>query len=102
MASFISQFDFADLDFDVALRLVLQYIHYSHHPIYFLRFMLNCFRLPGEAQKIDRILSRFANNYYLQNPTVDFANAGKGCSTLDINNFSKQMQLGPSLSPQLC
>lgn len=42
--------DFADMPFDLAIR------HF-----------LNGFRLPGEAQKIDRIMEKFAERYYLQN-----------------------------------
>ena len=39
-----------------------------------IRFYLSGFRLPGEAQKIDRIMEKFAERYTLQNPTV-FPNA---------------------------
>lgn len=42
--------DFSKLPFDLAIR------HF-----------LNGFRLPGEAQKIDRIMEKFAERYYLQN-----------------------------------
>jgi Sec7-like guanine-nucleotide exchange factor len=35
------------------------------------------FRLPGEAQKIDRIMEAFAKDYYTQNPQLTmFANSG--------------------------
>lgn len=40
-----------------------------------LRTFLAVFRLPGEAQKIDRIVMAFANQYVLDNPGI-FANAG--------------------------
>lgn len=39
-----------------------------------IRFYLSGFRLPGEAQKIDRIMEKFAERFSLQNPTV-FPNA---------------------------
>eukprot|EP01102_Stenamoeba_stenopodia_P010173 TRINITY_DN3036_c0_g1_i1.p1 TRINITY_DN3036_c0_g1~~TRINITY_DN3036_c0_g1_i1.p1 ORF type:complete len:641 (-),score=108.55 TRINITY_DN3036_c0_g1_i1:351-2273(-) len=45
--SFVGQLNFNFLDFDIALR----------------RFLYS-FRLPGEAQKIDRVLSAFAEHYY--------------------------------------
>ncbi|KAI9217590.1 Sec7 domain-containing protein, partial [Blastocladiella britannica] len=51
MRSFISSIPFADMDFSDALR------HLMAH-----------FRLPGEAQKIDRILEQFAGTYHTLNP----------------------------------
>lgn len=36
-----------------------------------LRVFLESFRLPGEAQKIDRIVQSFANRYYEQNKPID-------------------------------
>ncbi|EGC29468.1 hypothetical protein DICPUDRAFT_95946 [Dictyostelium purpureum] len=56
LESLISRFNFKDLDFDMSLRQLL----YS-------------FRLPGEAQKIDRIVQRFANQYYKDNVHIGFA-----------------------------
>eukprot|EP01119_Soliformovum_irregulare_P015397 TRINITY_DN4326_c0_g1_i1.p1 TRINITY_DN4326_c0_g1~~TRINITY_DN4326_c0_g1_i1.p1 ORF type:complete len:978 (-),score=214.86 TRINITY_DN4326_c0_g1_i1:36-2969(-) len=58
MHAFVEELDFRDLDFDIALR-----------------HLLYCFRLPGEAQKIDRILSKFASEYFNQNPGAIFGNA---------------------------
>ena len=46
MYSYIDQIDFADMDFVAALR-----------------HLLADFRLPGEAQKIDRIMEKFASRY---------------------------------------
>lgn len=38
--------------------------------------LTSCFRLPGEAQKIDRVLERFAHSYYAQNSIYgDYVNA---------------------------
>jgi brefeldin A-inhibited guanine nucleotide-exchange protein len=54
---YVEMLDFADMSFDLALR------HF-----------LAGFRLPGEAQKIDRLMEKFAERYYLQNST-EFASA---------------------------
>jgi len=48
---YVQQMDFAGLVFDNAIR-----------------YYLSGFRLPGEAQKIDRILEKFAERYSEQNP----------------------------------
>eukprot|EP01104_Vermistella_antarctica_P009523 TRINITY_DN2456_c0_g1_i3.p1 TRINITY_DN2456_c0_g1~~TRINITY_DN2456_c0_g1_i3.p1 ORF type:complete len:816 (+),score=216.67 TRINITY_DN2456_c0_g1_i3:397-2844(+) len=58
LGAFVGLMDFSSLDFDIALR----------------RFLTK-FRLPGEAQKIDRIMQKFAQAYYRDNPTNVFANA---------------------------
>jgi len=47
---YVELMDFANMEFDLAIR------HF-----------LSGFRLPGEAQKIDRIMEKFAERYYLQN-----------------------------------
>ncbi|KND04045.1 hypothetical protein, variant [Spizellomyces punctatus DAOM BR117] len=57
MHVFIDNMDFTNIDFVPALRSFLQ-----------------TFRLPGEAQKIDRIMEKFADRYYENNPDV-FAKA---------------------------
>ena len=57
MHSFVDQLDFVNMDFVSALRLFLQ-----------------CFRLPGEAQKIDRFMLKFAERY-LQGNNMTFASA---------------------------
>ncbi len=41
-----------------------------------LRSFLQAFRLPGESQKIDRFMLKFAERYIAGNPTTSFANAG--------------------------
>ena len=51
LGCFLQPLDFADFTFDEALR-----------------FFLSLFRLPGEAQQIDRIMQRFANRYYDAHP----------------------------------
>lgn len=58
MHAFIDQMEFAGLTFVDALRTFLQ-----------------SFRLPGEAQKIDRFMLKFAERYVMGNPG-SFASAG--------------------------
>lgn len=58
MHAFVDQLHFKDSPFVDALRLFLQ-----------------SFRLPGEAQKIDRFMLKFADRYIAGNPKA-FANAG--------------------------
>lgn len=59
MHAFVDQMIFVDMKFTDALRQFLQ-----------------SFRLPGEAQKIDRFMLKFAERYVNGNP-IAFANAGK-------------------------
>ena len=59
MHAFVDQLDFKDLSFLDALRIFLQ-----------------AFRLPGEAQKIDRFMLKFAERYIAGNTQTPFANAG--------------------------
>jgi brefeldin A-inhibited guanine nucleotide-exchange protein len=54
---YVDMMDFTDMHFDEAIRL-----------------FLSGFRLPGEAQKIDRMMEKFAERYYIQNRDV-FASA---------------------------
>ena len=60
MHAFVDQLEFKNLPFVDALRVFLQ-----------------AFRLPGEAQKIDRYMLKFAERYIAGNPQTPFANAGK-------------------------
>ncbi|CAK7347931.1 unnamed protein product [Dovyalis caffra] len=53
MHAYVDSFDFQGLEFDEAIRVFLQ-----------------GFRLPGEAQKIDRIMEKFAERYCKCNPKV--------------------------------
>ncbi|XP_052728291.1 brefeldin A-inhibited guanine nucleotide-exchange protein 2 isoform X3 [Vigna angularis] len=53
MHAYVDSFDFQGLEFDEAIRAFLQ-----------------GFRLPGEAQKIDRIMEKFAERYCKCNPKV--------------------------------
>lgn len=59
MHAFVDHLDFRDIPFVDALRLFLQ-----------------SFRLPGEAQKIDRFMLKFAERYIAGNAKTPFASAG--------------------------
>ena len=62
MHSYVDAMDFTGIKFDDAIRM----------------FLLD-FRLPGEAQKIDRLMEKFAERYHVCNaaqPDYPFANAG--------------------------
>jgi brefeldin A-inhibited guanine nucleotide-exchange protein len=59
MHAFVDLLDFKHLPFVDALRMFLQ-----------------SFRLPGEAQKIDRYMLKFAERYIAGNAQTPFANAG--------------------------
>ena len=59
MHAFVDFLDFRGLEFVDALRVFLQ-----------------AFRLPGESQKIDRFMLKFAERYIAGNPQTIFANAG--------------------------
>ncbi len=58
LTAFVNYIDFTDFELDNALR-----------------YFLNKFRLPGEAQKIDRIMQIFATKFCNDNPSV-FNNQG--------------------------
>ncbi|OCF43947.1 guanine nucleotide exchange protein for ADP-robosylation factor [Kwoniella heveanensis CBS 569] len=58
MHAFVDMLDFNNMRFTDALRMYLQ-----------------SFRLPGEAQKIDRFMLKFAERYMHGNPDTFFANA---------------------------
>lgn len=61
MHAFIDYMDFSNMKFTEAMRNFLQ-----------------SFRLPGEAQKIDRFMLKFAERYFQGNPGT-LANAGWSC-----------------------
>nr|ODN91502.1 guanine nucleotide exchange protein for ADP-robosylation factor [Cryptococcus depauperatus CBS 7855] len=58
MHAFVDMLEFSGMKFTDALRMFLQ-----------------SFRLPGEAQKIDRFMLKFAERYMQNNPSTLFANA---------------------------
>ncbi|KAF1850547.1 uncharacterized protein K460DRAFT_400604 [Cucurbitaria berberidis CBS 394.84] len=69
-----------------------------------LRQFLQSFRLPGEAQKIDRFMLKFAERYITGNPNA-FANADTAyilCYSvilLNVDQHSKKMK-GPRMTPE--
>ena len=63
------KYDFSNMVLDNAIRVCMQH-----------------FRLPGEAQKIDKILEKFANSYHRQNPM-----AFSGEDLVHILSFSIMM-----------
>lgn len=74
MHAFVDMMDFRGLPFVDALRMFLQ-----------------AFRLPGEAQKIDRFMLKFAERYIAGNSQTPFANAGMlrfGCILLKLCSCS--------------
>jgi len=65
MHAYVDLFNFSGMEIDLALR------HF-----------LSWFRLPGEGQKIDRIIEKFADRYYRDNPDSSLRNAGTHLSNL--------------------
>lgn len=69
-----------------------------------LRRFLQSFRLPGEAQKIDRFMLKFAERYMTGNPNA-FANADTAyvlsysVIMLNVDQHSKKMK-GPRMTPE--
>lgn len=80
MHAFVDFLDFRNLDFLAALRLFLQ-----------------AFRLPGEAQKIDRFMLKFAERYIAGNPHTPFKNA----DTAYVLAYSTIMLNTDAHSPQV-
>lgn len=87
MHAFVDQLDFTKTRFTDALRRFLQ-----------------CFRLPGEAQKIDRFMLKFAERYITGNPNA-YANADTAyvlsysVIMLNVDQHSKKMK-GPRMTPE--
>lgn len=80
MHAFVDMLDFRNMKFTEALRTFLQ-----------------SFRLPGEAQKIDRFVLKFAERYIAGNPKTEFANA----DTAYILSFSVIMLNTDAHSPNI-
>ena len=84
LKSFTETFDFVKIEFDEALRLAsitqsLVSLHYLLTSVInqHARKFLKTFRLPGEAQKIDRMMESFAQRFYSQNSEMGiFVNSG--------------------------
>ncbi|KZO91151.1 hypothetical protein CALVIDRAFT_542103 [Calocera viscosa TUFC12733] len=80
MHAFVDMLDFTHLPFVDALRLFLQ-----------------SFRLPGEAQKIDRFMLKFAERYIAGNTNTPFANA----DTAYVLSYSTIMLNTDAHNPQV-
>ncbi|KZT57923.1 hypothetical protein CALCODRAFT_517135 [Calocera cornea HHB12733] len=80
MHAFVDMLDFTNLPFVDALRLFLQ-----------------SFRLPGEAQKIDRFMLKFAERYIAGNTNTPFANA----DTAYVLSYSTIMLNTDAHNPQV-
>lgn len=74
MHAFVDQLDFKDHPFVDALRVFLQ-----------------SFRLPGEAQKIDRYMLKFADRYIAGNSKTPFANAGEISDCFYFRTFADKL-----------
>ncbi|KXL43876.1 hypothetical protein M433DRAFT_155419 [Acidomyces richmondensis BFW] len=86
MHAFVDQMDFSRMRFVDALRRFLQ-----------------SFRLPGEAQKIDRLMLKFAERYTTGNPSA-FANADTayvlGYSVIMLNTDQHSLQVKVRMTPE--
>ncbi|KAF2861619.1 hypothetical protein K470DRAFT_256750 [Piedraia hortae CBS 480.64] len=86
MHAFLDQMDFSRTRFVDALRRFLQ-----------------SFRLPGEAQKIDRLMLKFAERYTTGNPSA-FANADTayvlGYSVIMLNTDQHSAQVKQRMAPE--
>ena len=81
MHAFVDQLDFTNIEFVDAMRLFLQ-----------------AFRLPGEAQKIDRFMLKFAERYIDGNSQTPFANAGMFTSSKQIRGYDLMHVQTPLMS----
>jgi len=61
-----------------------------------LRTFLQAFRLPGEAQKIDRYMLKFAERYIEGNTQTPFANAGKCGHPIYLGDVLRVAQMPPT------
>ena len=85
MYAYIDQMDFNGMDFVSALRL-----------------LLSKFRLPGEAQKIDRLMEKFAGRYCESNPKlVCGGGGGHVCHSVNPSLLSLTPSFFSSLPPSL-
>jgi len=80
LTGFINHLDFIGTDFDIAIRQLLYR-----------------FRLPGEAQKIDRIMNSFAARYFSHNKNIFF----KHPDTVYVLAFSVIMLNTDAHNPQV-
>jgi Sec7-like guanine-nucleotide exchange factor len=64
-----------------------------------LRVFLQSFRLPGEAQKIDRYMLKFAERYIEGNAQTPFANAGEHAPPALADLVLTSLQTPPTFCP---
>jgi brefeldin A-inhibited guanine nucleotide-exchange protein len=64
-----------------------------------LRAFLQAFRLPGEAQKIDRYMLKFAERYIEGNTQTPFANAGEHACLALADVVLTIVQMPPMFCP---
>jgi Sec7-like guanine-nucleotide exchange factor len=64
-----------------------------------LRVFLQAFRLPGEAQKIDRYMLKFAERYIEGNTQTPFANAGEHAPPASADLVLMILQMPPTSCP---
>ncbi len=82
MHAFVDMIDFRNIEFVDALRVFLQ-----------------AFRLPGEAQKIDRFMLKFAERYIEGNSQTPFANAGMRAHPTYLSYVLRVAQMPPTCCP---
>jgi brefeldin A-inhibited guanine nucleotide-exchange protein len=75
LKEFLKLLDFTSMEFHTALRLILKATESLSCVNSEQRLLLSKFRLPGEAQKIDRIMLEFSERYCSNNPKT-FSCAG--------------------------
>lgn len=61
-----------------------------------LRNFLQAFRLPGESQKIDRYMLKFAERYVASNTNTPFANAGENGMSRSRPDLTEEFQIPPT------
>lgn len=83
LTAYTDTFDFADRPFTECLRIYLE-----------------SFRLPGESQKIDRIVESFANRFYVQNKGLEDQSeiSGRGVSETSAGRESLPLLFDASVS----
>ena len=77
--------DFFSKDIVEALRFAFFLIDEKYKKFFSRRYLFK-FVLPGESQKIERIMETFAQRYYECNPDI-YANSGKNYILIFINFF---------------
>lgn len=69
MYSYVDDMDFSSKVWTVIMSICIYHSILYQDLVSSLRFFLEKFRLPGEAQKIDRLMEKFASRYCECNPS---------------------------------